>query len=204
MPVIPSSLPLRSPTEEELLSHLAPKHEVQHEIPSTDLSTEILRRDTLISDLAREHRISRIEISLAKASVAEAQRTAHIEIYRNRVLIDSMNRLRISARSDTQEIKTLHDKLVKLEEATHNGCHCHTLPMHIVLLIIKEFPECPICMEELTLENFALTHCGHAHCKSCLYGEREGSCNYSCPPDCEEEHDPTRLEICPICKADLS
>jgi hypothetical protein len=40
-------------------------------------------------------------------------------------------------------------------------------PPHILEMIVQKEKNCPICYEDLTLKNIAVTSCGHSFCQTC-------------------------------------
>jgi hypothetical protein len=53
-----------------------------------------------------------------------------------------------------------------------------TYPRHILELILQHHKECPVCLEEMTVDTIHMTSCGHSACKTCS----------------------TKLDKCPICR----
>lgn len=51
-------------------------------------------------------------------------------------------------------------------------------PRHILELILQHHKECPVCLEEMTVDTIHMTSCGHSACKTCS----------------------TKLDKCPICR----
>lgn len=45
-----------------------------------------------------------------------------------------------------------------------------SLPRHITEIVLQaqEVSECPICFDQLTMENAFLTPCGHLFCRECV------------------------------------